>query len=200
MGTCELCGSDNVGLRRVSVHGSLVEACRRCTDRMGIKLEQRPPQAAARGPGAARPSGLSGTPKAARGRLAPTSGGYGGQGRAGRDIMIFGEKELADDFGKRIRIARECRGWDQRALARRLAEKVNIIQQAEHGKRPTDAVVKKLERELDIELMVDRKLDETSRVIDHQAPHERERDRRGARSTRASGGTGMTLGDFLNDL
>ena len=31
-----------------------------------------------------------------------TSGGYGGIGRKGKDIMLRGEKELAADFSKRV--------------------------------------------------------------------------------------------------
>ena len=31
-----------------------------------------------------------------------TSGGYGGIGRKGKDIMLRGEKELASDFSRRL--------------------------------------------------------------------------------------------------
>ena len=45
-----------------------------------------------------------------------TSGGYGGIGKKGKDIMLRGEKELASDFSKRIIDARNKRGWDKREL------------------------------------------------------------------------------------
>ena len=92
--------------------------------------------------------------------------------------MLRGEKELASDFSKRVTEARNKRGWDKRELARRLAEKVNIINNLEAGKRPTDAVIRKLERTLDISLMVDASPDENRHVNSGQA-------------------RGLTLGDFL---
>jgi uncharacterized protein (TIGR00270 family) len=85
-----------------------------------------------------------------------TRGGYGGKGQKGKDIMIRRSLELRDDFSNAIRDAREKNGWDQRELAKRMAERVNIIQNSEGGKRPTDAVIKKFERILDIKLMVER--------------------------------------------
>ena len=43
---------------------------------------------------------------------------------------------------------------------KRMAERVNIIQHTEGGKRPTDAVIGKFERILDIKLMVERSAEE----------------------------------------
>ena len=73
-------------------------------------------------------------------------------------------EELRTDFSSIIRQAREDKGWDQRELAKRMAERVNIIQHTEGGKRPTDDVVKKFERILDIKLMVPREIEEESHV------------------------------------
>ncbi|MBT6645737.1 MAG: helix-turn-helix domain-containing protein [Euryarchaeota archaeon] len=92
--------------------------------------------------------------------------------------MVRGEKELADDFAKRIVDARKKLGLDKRQLGHKIAEKVNVIQAAESGKRPTDALIKKLERFLKIELMVETTVEETSMV--------------GVGSSR-----GLTLGDFF---
>ena len=90
-------------------------------------------------------------------------------------------KELADDFQRRIAQARGNRDWSQQQLAQRIAETVNIVKAAESGKRPTDAVITKLERTLGITLMVERSANETRQV--------------NAGPTR-----GMTFGDYLNDL
>ena len=68
--------------------------------------------------------------------------------------MLRREKELRDDFANAVRDARTDLGWDQRELAKRMAERVNIIQHTEGGKRPTDAVIKKFERILNVKLMV----------------------------------------------
>ena len=92
--------------------------------------------------------------------------------------MLRGEKELANDFAKIVIQARTNKGWDKRELARRMAEKINIINNVESGKRPTDAVIRKLERTLDIVLMVEAKPDENRHVNSGQV-------------------RGLTLGDFL---
>jgi uncharacterized protein (TIGR00270 family) len=94
--------------------------------------------------------------------------------------MHRGSKELRDDFARIIKEGREKKGWDKRELARRIAEKFNLIQAAESGRAPTDALVKKLERALGVTLMVDVKPDEN-------------------RMVGQSDSRGMTLGDFLDD-
>ena len=60
-------------------------------------------------------------------------------------------------------------------------ETVNIIKAAESGKHPTDAVVRKFERVLNIKLMVERTAEESRHV-------------------NAGPSRGMTFGDYLNDL
>ena len=59
-------------------------------------------------------------------------------------------------------------------------KKINIITSVESGKRPTDSVIRKLERTLDISLMVEVKPDENRQV------------------TKGTG-RGFTIGDFLLD-
>ena len=161
MADCELCGAMKVGTRTVIMGKAEVQACKRCSDKMGLAEKKI-------APGLAK---MQSNSKA-------TSGGYGGIGRKGKDIMLRGEKELASDFSKRVIQARSSRGWDKRELARRMAEKINIINNVESGKRPTDAVIRKLERTLDIVLMVEASPDENRHVNTGQA-------------------RGLTLGDFL---
>ena len=162
MGDCELCGAMKVGTRAVTMERTQVQACKRCTDKLGLNDVKMAP-------------GLAKVNSAQN-----TSGGYGGIGRKGKDIMLRGEKELASDFSKRVIAARESKGWDKKELARRCAEKINIITSVESGKRPTDSVIRKLERTLDISLMVEAKPDENRQV---------------AKGT----GRGFTIGDFLLD-
>jgi len=109
-----------------------------------------------------------------------TSGGYGGMGRAGRDIMVSKRKELVPDFAKRVQAGRRKSGIDQRALASRVGERLNVVQRIENGKRPTDSVIDRIERELGIELWVDREV-EGSRAL----PKRQDRS--------------MTLGDLLDE-
>jgi uncharacterized protein (TIGR00270 family) len=139
MGDCEVCGAMKVGTRRTKMGNTPIEACGRCIDSMGLSV------AAAPKPTTASPSSRTATSR--------TSGGYGGIGRKGKDIMLRREKELRDDFATAVRDARTDLGWDQRELAKRMAERVNIIQHTEGGKRPTDAVIKKFERILNVKLM-----------------------------------------------
>jgi len=98
----------------------------------------------------------------------------------GKDIMAQGDKELADDFATRIRENRIKKGWDQKKLAGQIAEKVNVIQRLEQGVRPTDSVIRKLERVLEVSLYVLRKSDADTHPGD-----------------RAALSRGMTLGDFM---
>ena len=163
MGDCELCGAMKVGCKSVTMGRAQVQACIRCIDKMGLE-----PKTVA--PGLAQ----------AKGGTTATSGGYGGLGRKGKDIMVKGEMELASDFGRIVAKARNSKGWDKTELGRRMAERVNIISNVESGKRPTDAVIRKLERILDIKLMVERSADENRQVG-------------------TSAGRGFTLGDFLLD-
>lgn len=161
MADCELCGAMKVGTRAVIMGRAEVQACKRCTEKMGLAEKKV-------APGLAK----------ARSTPAKTSGGYGGIGRKGKDIMLRGEKELTSDFAKRVTTARTDRGWDKRELAKRMAEKINIVNNVEAGKRPTDTVIRKLERTLDITLMVDASPDENRHVNSGQS-------------------RGFTLGDFL---
>ena len=58
---------------------------------------------------------------------------------------------------------------------------INVIKAAESGKRPTDAVIRKFESILKIELMVEREAEET-------------------RFINSGSSRGMTFGDYFNDL
>ena len=141
MGSCELCGAVSVSTKRMSMHGTFVEGCIKCQEKMGYNPDTD--QAA------------ENVARVNKKTSAATSGGYGGLGTAGKDIMVRDGKELADDFPSIIREAREKRGWDQRTLALKMKEKINIIQRTEGGKRPGDYVIRKFEKILKISLLID---------------------------------------------
>ena len=162
MGSCEICGSSKVATKRASSNGRDVLACERCMKAAGLK------------PNITGVS-LSSNPGNVRG-----FGGCGGFGRSGKDIMVRDEKELAPDFGQRVIDARRKRGIEQRDLARAISERINVIQRVEKGHHPGDPVIKKLERFLDIELMIER------------SPEEQRKVGPGA-------GRAMTLGDYIQD-
>jgi uncharacterized protein (TIGR00270 family) len=142
---CEVCGNSGVSTRRAATQGTTVEACKRCIDRMGMTELDRP--------------NPTQRPHVGPKKYGKKSGGYSGMGRTGRDIMIKNEKELISDFSKAIQSSRRKSGLEQKALAAKIGERLNVIQRVERGIRPTDTILKKLEKELGIELMVDRVAD-----------------------------------------
>ena len=159
MGECELCGAVNVGVKRVRTGKTEVAACSRCIEKMNLVPKSE-------APGLQRSRSFASAPKPRKRK---------------NDIMSRSAKELAPDFHKRISKARADRQWSQQQLAKKMAETVNIVKAAEAGKQPTDSVVKKLERVLNIQLMVERTAEESRHV-------------------NAGPSRGMTFGDYLNDL
>ncbi|MFL2956629.1 MAG: TIGR00270 family protein [Marine Group II euryarchaeote MED-G36] len=158
MGTCELCGADKVGTFRTKASGARVDACSRCIDRLG--LEKPTP----------KPSEIRTKSLVAKSNI-----------RRSSSILTKPDKELAPDFHIRIRNARKDKGWDQREFARRMNERLNIVQRTENGNRPTDNLIKKIEKVLSIELFIEIEADNT---------------RQAGTSTSRS----MTIGDVYDDL
>ena len=162
MGDCELCGATKVSLREHRVNKAMLAICARCVDQMNLAPKQEAP-------------GL------ARARRSPSMNTRALSSRK-NNIMNKAEKELADDFSRRIINAREAKGWDQAQLGQRMAETINVIKSAESGKPPADSVAKKFEMILGIELMIDTAHDHQSMV------------------GKGSSSRGMTIGDYLKDL
>ena len=145
MADCELCGAMKVGVRQVPMGKTVVSACSRCVEKMGLVPKQVAP-------------GIKMANKVSH------STTYSSK-RKGKNIMMKSEKELSEDFANLISKARKNKGWNQATLGKRMAETINVIKSAENGKHPTDSVIKKFERVLGIKLMVDSKPEETSRVF-----------------------------------
>lgn len=158
MGECELCGAVKVSVRRVQTGKTEVAACTRCVEKLNLAPKGEAP-------------GLS---RARQFKTTPSP-------KKRKDIMARGPKELSSDFHKLISNARKQRQWSQQQLAKKMAETVNVIKAAEAGKQPTDSVVRKFEKILGIELMVERSSEDT-------------------RFVNAGPSRGMTFGDYLNDL
>jgi len=140
MGACELCGAEGIATKRAKIakpvgYNSILECCNRCIDSMGLIVE------ATRAP-TAIPT------------VEPQSA-VSGKGISGVDIMTKDDLELANDFHSRIRNARTHRGLSQEDLAKQMNEKMGVIQKAENGIRPTDSLLNKFERALEIGLFVE---------------------------------------------
>jgi putative transcription factor len=88
------------------------------------------------------------------------------------------EKELVSNWNHRIEEARKKKGLTREQLGFRIGERTVTIAKLEHGDlRPSDQMIAKLEKELDISLMEEVKVIPTNSQIRTQ--------------------TGFTLGDFI---
>ncbi|MCI4339136.1 MAG: multiprotein bridging factor aMBF1 [Thermoplasmata archaeon] len=142
---CEMCGNDVEMTSRVRVEGSTLNLCGDCA-RFGKAVDPPPaPMAAPAGPrrtayagGASRPGG-------------------GGRSMQERDLYTeIGEMELAPDWAKRIRIAREALHWTPEELGKKLNEKKSVVLKIESGSfRPADDLVRRIERLLKVRLKAD---------------------------------------------
>ena len=131
MGVCELCGSEQSPTHRTNTSGANIDACMRCIERLGLPKQN-----------------ITQLPKIRTTKIPILR-------NSSNDIMAKSGKELAPDFHNRIREARTAKGWDQREFARRMNERLNIVQRTENGNRPTDDLIKKIEKVLDVRLFVD---------------------------------------------
>ena len=143
---CEMCGKEVESTVRTKVEGTVLRLCPDCS-KFGEILDPPPTPAAtstsaarARPPvaGATRPAG-------------------GGRRLEERDLYTdIGEMELAPDWPKRIRVAREKLAWTPEVLGKKLNEKKSVVLKLESGGiRPSDALVRKIEHLLQVRLRAD---------------------------------------------
>ncbi|MGB6500398.1 MAG: multiprotein bridging factor aMBF1 [Thermoplasmata archaeon] len=140
---CEMCGNDVESVSRVKVEGSVLRLCPACA-RFGEALDPPPAPIA--------PSVAS--PVRAR-PMTPASRPIGGARRMEeRDLYgEIGELELASDWSKRVRTAREALGWTPEELGKKLNEKKSVVLKIESGHiHPADDLVRKLEHLLKVRL------------------------------------------------
>tara|TARA_B100000959_G_C14942225_1_gene608332 strand:- start:1060 stop:1623 length:564 start_codon:yes stop_codon:yes gene_type:complete len=135
MGTCELCGSEGVGTRKATVSNAILDCCSRCISSNNLEIVHI---------------------RKEFDKSVIQSSQITGKGIIGVDIMSQNSIELAHDFHNRVRMAREQKGLSQNDLAKRINEKVAIVQKIEDGTRPTDSLLKKISKELGIQLFFER--------------------------------------------
>lgn len=160
---CEMCGKQ-VGTRRYMVDGTVMNLGM-CCSKYGTALDG--------------PAAPAGSKAAVEQNL---------QRRAGRQRSrdVFSEQEtwdLVEDYGQRVRKAREQRGWDHARLGDKVSARVPELRQVEANQlRPSDRLAKALEKELQITLL--EKVDATAPKVSGQ---------------KKGGGSGLTIGDLLKD-
>lgn len=144
---CEMCGKDVASTARARIERSVLSLCPECA-RFGQLLD--PPPTPAVNLGAAPASSRSPLVGATR---------AGGRGRRleERDLYTdIGEMELAPDWFKRIRVAREAHAWTPEDFGKKLNEKKSVVLKIESGGfRPPDALVRKIELQLKVRLRAD---------------------------------------------
>jgi putative transcription factor len=142
---CEMCGQDVPATTAVRVEGSTLQLCPNCA-KFGVAIA--PPVLPA-GSAPLTQRGASGSGNRPGSRVGRTV--------AERDLYAdMPEMELAPDWGKRIRVAREALGWTPDDFGKKLNEKKSVVLKMESGAfRPPDATVRKVERLLRVRLRAD---------------------------------------------
>lgn len=153
---CELCGAPIQGApKTILIEGAELCVCARCA-KHGTEVQQPRRKVIKK-----KESGFA----VSRVRRRPP------------DVFDLMEGEIVEDYGDRIRTAREEKGWSITDLAQALKERESLIKKIEKGDLvPEDDLRKKLEKLLDIRL-----LDSTEDT----------------RSTGSSGQMTMTIGDVI---
>ncbi len=142
---CEMCGRNVVQTSRARVEGTVLNVCPDCA-KFGELLDPPPVTASSRGDSPSRPTFVRATRPGGTGRRLEE-----------RDLYTdIGELELAPDWFKRIRVAREAKAWTPEEFGKKLNEKKSVVLKIEAGGfHPPDALVRKIEQLLKIRLRAD---------------------------------------------
>jgi putative transcription factor len=139
---CEMCGKNVPSTARARIEGSVLSLCPDCA-KFGQLLDPPPAPPVAVASSGRRPViGSSTRPAGTARRLEE------------RDLYTeIGEMELAPDWAKRVRVAREALTWTPEELGKKLNEKKSVVLKIEAGSfRPPDALVRKIEHLLKVRL------------------------------------------------
>jgi len=143
MRICEVCGREIIGPAFIAlVEGAELVVCGECVQYAKWYRRLRPGELARRG---------------ARARTAPRKPLMARAIRPGVPTRIseLERLELVEDYGRRVKEARERKGLTQEELGRMVGEKASVISRIETGKMAPDiALARKLEHALGIRLLV----------------------------------------------
>ncbi len=140
MPTCEICGRECHSTREIALEGAHLFACSRCAELGKTVHRSKKPGYQPSTPPKSRPVSI---PR-------PSSTRHtGARSRPQRRELV-----PVEDFTKRIRQAREQKGWSQKDVANQLHERSSVITKVESGKMaPTIGLARKLERLFKVTLL-----------------------------------------------
>lgn len=145
---CELCGSNIRGdVQVVNIDGGIFRVCNSCS-KLGTAVRAPKPIVKPQRPTGA---GFSSPPRS------PTRERSSSTLSPGPSSNFYENEEmvLREDYSKAIKSARELLGIKQDELGMKINEKPSVISHLEAGSiKPTDALARKLEHFLKIELFV----------------------------------------------
>ncbi len=125
---CEVCGKNVPRLRKVLIEGAVMNVCDECA-KLGVPINE------------------SNIPKIHR-TVQPNKK----EVRKKEDLLDESEV-LVDDYGERLKRARESRNLSLEEAAKKLLEKKNVLSKLERGEmRPDKELIKKLEKFYGIKL------------------------------------------------
>jgi putative transcription factor len=143
---CEMCGKEVESTTRERIEGTVLRLCADCA-RFGKPIDPPPT-----------------SPATPRSTTVPVRYGGGASRASGgprrmeeRDLYTeIGEMELAPDWTRRIRVAREALHWTPEEFAKKLNEKKSVVLKLEAGGfHPPDDLVRRVERLLKVRLRAD---------------------------------------------
>jgi putative transcription factor len=136
---CDICGREIVGQAfKVKVEGAKMLVCRNC-QALGTPYQEDP------APQRARSAGFVRSPRLHERRPVELP----------KEVE---ELDVAENFSDLVRKRRMKLGWSQEDLARKVKEKLSVIQKIETGKiTPDTQLCRRLQHELKVKLLVPRK-------------------------------------------
>lgn len=144
---CELCGTETDSPTKIKVEGAELQVCSNCAD-FGTEVESSESSSSTSTKYSTDSSDTTST-TASSGQTSSRSYSSSSQ----RNDMFDSVDELAQDYDKQLRQAREDRGLSQAELAKQINEKASLIRKVERGDTlPSDDLQDKLEDFFDISL------------------------------------------------
>ena len=134
MSSCEICGNSG-NTKLCNYAGAKLQMCGNCMNKMGVHAV----------PGYLQSS-------ASKKKIGASKSVYSRSSQSKSNVMHQSE-DIKQNFSKLVANARNKRGWTKEELAAKISEKANVIKRVEQGIRPSDKVIRKIEKCMGIKLM-----------------------------------------------